>query len=115
MGRPSGDCTETMATSGSVGPAGSSRFGLSIGGVILTRSLVPPNGLGGTVPDFIFQRRLKTWFGSRPAPQAILAGARLLTARATPSAMRATKNFTYCGAGALLKRLEERRVGKECR
>src|ERR1035441_8186139 len=103
MGRPSGDCTETMATSGSVGPAGSSRFGLSTGGFILMRSLVPPNGLGGTVPGFILQRRLKTWFGSRPAPQAILAGARLLMARATPSAMRITRNSAYGGSGSLFK------------
>src|ERR1039458_6465660 len=100
MGRPSVDCTETMETSGSMGPAGSSRFGLSTCGFILTRSLVPPNGLGGTVPGFIFHRRLNTWFGSRPAPQAILAGARLLMARATPSAMRPTRNSTYCGSGS---------------
>jgi len=41
------------------------------------QSFVPPNGLGGMVPGFILQRRLKTWSGTLPTPQAIFAGARL--------------------------------------
>src|SRR6266850_521985 len=95
MGRPSGDCSDRIQISGSVGPAGSIRSGLPIGGFIFTRSFVPPNGLGGIEPGFILQRRLKTWFGCAPLPQATRAGAKLLIARATPSTIREIRKGIY--------------------
>src|SRR5437762_749855 len=84
-----------MHTSGSVGPAGSIKSGLPTGGFILTCSFVLPNGFAEIDPGFIRHLRLKTWSGSWPAPQAILAGARLWMARVTPSAMRETRKGTY--------------------
>ena len=56
---------------------------------------MPPKGLGGAVPGFINQRRLKTCSGASAVTNAAWAGRRLPRAVCTPSAIRRARNLWY--------------------
>ena len=84
--------------SGSVGPAGRSITSGLVPGFIFTVSS-SPNGFGGILPGFRYQRRLKTSSGSGCAAAPTAAGRSAACAVMIDSAIPSTSSLRYAAAG----------------